>query len=159
CAQAPARLAGVALLPLHDVGAGVAEVARVRACGLRGGLIWSAPPDERPYFDPAYEPFWAAAADAGLPLTLHLGTGAPPLAGTAGNLAVAYMFTHQAAQRSLAQLIFGGVLERHPGLRLVSVENDVGWIPHYLERLDHAGEKFRAFTPQPLHLKPSEYFR
>jgi hypothetical protein len=44
-------------------------------------------------------------------------------------LAVAYMFTHHAAQRSLAQMILGGVFERHPDLRVVSVENDVGWIP------------------------------
>src|SRR5262245_27553135 len=158
CAQAPARLAGVALLPLHEVAAGVDEVARVRGLGLRGGLIWSSPPDDRPYSDPAYEPLWEAAEAAGMPLSLHLGTGAVPLPGTAGNLAVAYMFTHQAAQRSMAQLIFGGVLERHPALRLVSVENDIGWIPHYLERLDHAGEKFHAFLPTPLALRPSEYF-
>jgi len=159
CAQAADRLAGVALLPLHDAGAGVAELRRAHRLGLRGGLIWSSPPDHRPYGDGAYEPFWTAAEEAGLPLSLHLGTGAVPLAGTAGNLAVAYMFTHHAAQRSLAQMILGGVLDRHPALRLVSVENDIGWIPHYLERLDHAGEKFGAFQPHRLSLRPSEYFR
>ena len=158
CAAAPDRLAGIALLPLHDPRAGVAEIERTRALGLRGGLIWSSPPDDRPYFDPSYEPVWTAAEAAGTPLSIHLGTGAVPLAGTGGNLAVAYMFTHQAAQRSLAQLIFGGVLERHPRLRLVSVENDIGWIPHFLDRLDHAGEKFGAFLPT-LTRKPSEYFR
>jgi len=159
CAYAPARLAGVALIPLHEVSVGVAELERARRLGLRGGLIWSSAPDDRPYTDPAYEPFWAAAEAACMPLSLHLGTGAVPLAGTGGNLAIAYMFTHHAAQRSLAQMIFGGVFERHPGLRVVSVENDVGWIPHYLERLDHGGEKFRAFDPHHLHLRPSEYFR
>jgi predicted TIM-barrel fold metal-dependent hydrolase len=159
CARAPARLAGVALIPLHDIAAGVAELERARRLGLRGVLIWSSAPDDRPYSDPSYEPFWAAAEAAGMPLSLHLGTGAVPLAGTAGNLAVAYMFTHHAAQRSIAQMIFGGVLEHHPALRLVSVENDIGWIPHYLERLDHAGAKFSAFIPTRLPLRPSEYFR
>jgi predicted TIM-barrel fold metal-dependent hydrolase len=157
CAEAPERLAGIALLPLHDVSAGVAEVTRARGLGLRGGLIWSAAPDDRPYNDPCYEPFWDAAEAAGLPLSLHLGTGAVPLGGTSGSMALAYMFTHHAVQRSLAQLIFGGVFQRHPALRVVSVENDVGWIPHYLERLDHAGEKFQAF--ERLETKPSEYFR
>jgi predicted TIM-barrel fold metal-dependent hydrolase len=158
CANASERLAGIALVPLHEVTAGVTELERCARLGLRGALVWSSAPDERPYSDPVYEPFWSAAAEAGLPLSLHLGTGAVPLAGTAGVLAVAYMFTHHAAQRSLAQMIFGGVLERHPRLRIVSVENDVGWIPHYLERLDHAGEKFRAFHGA-LRLRPSEYFR
>jgi predicted TIM-barrel fold metal-dependent hydrolase len=158
CAHAPDRLAGIALVPLHDVAAGVAELERCCGLGLRGALVWSSAPDDRPYSDPSYEPFWSAAEGARVPLSLHLGTGAVPLGGTAGMLAVAYMFTHHAAQGSLAQMIFGGVLERHPGLRLVSVENDIGWIPHYLERLDHAGEKFRAFHPA-LRLRPSEYFR
>ena len=159
CAAAPTRLAGVGLLPLHDVGAGVAELARIRGLGLRGGLVWSSAPDDHPYSDPVYEPLWAAAEEAPLPLSLHLGTGAVPLGGTAGSLAIAYMCTHLAAQRSIAQLIFGGVLARHPRLRIVSVENDVGWIPHYLERLDHAGEKFRGFDRQGLDRAPSAYFR
>jgi len=158
CGHAPGRLAGVALIPLHDVSLGVAELERAARLGLRGVMIWSSAPDDRPYSDPAYEPFWAAAEGARLPLSLHLGTGAVPLGGTAGMLAVAYMFTHHAAQRSIVQMIFGGVLERHPVLRIVSVENDIGWIPHYLDRLDHAGDKFRAFHPH-LGLRPSEYFR
>jgi predicted TIM-barrel fold metal-dependent hydrolase len=158
CSAAPERLAGIALVPLHDVAQGVAELERAAGLGLRGAMIWSSAPDDRPYSEASYEPFWAAAEAARLPLSLHLGTGAVPLGGTAGMLAVAYMFTHHAAQRSISQMIFGGVFERHPGLRIVSVENDIGWIPHYLDRLDHAGEKFRAFHPH-LRLRPSEYFR
>jgi predicted TIM-barrel fold metal-dependent hydrolase len=159
CAGAPERLAGVGLIPLRDVGEGVKELERVRRLGLRGAMIWSAAPDDRPYNDPLYEPFWSAAEAARVPLSLHLGTGAVPVSGTGGDMSVAYMLTHHAAQRSIAQLIFGGVLERHPGLRVVSVENDVGWIPHYLERLDHAGEKFRGFAACKLALRPSDYFR
>jgi predicted TIM-barrel fold metal-dependent hydrolase len=159
CASAPDRLAGVGLVPLHDVAAAVRELARAHALGLRGALVWSAPPDDRPYHDGVYEPFWAAAAGLGMPLSLHVGTNAAPLAGTGGDMAVIYMTTHQAAQRSLAQLVFGGVLDRHPALRIVSVENDVGWLPHFLARLDHAGEKYRALGPHRLALRPSEYVR
>jgi predicted TIM-barrel fold metal-dependent hydrolase len=159
CAAVPTRLVGIALVPLHDVPSGVAELERARRLGLKGGLIWSSAPDDRPYSEPVYEPLWAAAEAAGMPLSLHLGTGAVPLGGTGGDLALAYMFTHLAAQRSIAQLIFGGVLERHPRLRVVSVENDIGWIPHFLDRLDHAGERFRAFDTHGLRLRPSDYFR
>ena len=159
CAAAPSRLAGVAMIPLHDVGAGVRELERSARLGLRGGMIWLAAPDDRPYLDPAYEPLWAAAEAARLPLSLHLGTAAAPLAGTAGLMPIQYMLTHLGIQKSLAQMIFGGVFERHPRLRIVSVENDIGWIPHTLARLDHAGRKYGAFCSTPLRLKPSEYFR
>ncbi len=158
CAGLSDRAAGIALLPLHEINAGIAELRRVRTLGLRGALIWSSPPDDRPYSDPLYEPFWVAAEEAGLPLSLHLGTGAVPLAGTSGHMAIMYMFTHLAVQRSLAQTILAGVLDRHPGLRLVSVENDIGWIPHFLARLDHAGGKYGAFG-RKLALRPSDYFR
>jgi len=47
-------------------------------------------------------------------------------------------------QRSLTSIIFGGVLERFPKLKIVSAENDVGWLPHYMYRLDHGFEKFGA---------------
>jgi predicted TIM-barrel fold metal-dependent hydrolase len=159
CAAAPGRLVGVALIALTDVAAGVAELERCARRGLRGAMIWSASPDDRPYGAPEFEPFFAAAEAARIPVSLHLGTGAVPVTGTGGDMSVAYMLTHHAAQRSIAQLIFGAVLERHPRLSVVSVENDIGWIPHYLERLDHAGEKFRAFQPQRLSLRPSDYFR
>jgi predicted TIM-barrel fold metal-dependent hydrolase len=62
-------------------------------------------------------------------------------------------------QRSLTSLIVSGVLERFPRLKLVSAENDVGWLPHYMYRLDHAWEKYSALTPEPLPLKPSDYMR
>jgi predicted TIM-barrel fold metal-dependent hydrolase len=159
CAALPGRVAGAGLIPLHDVAIGIGELERIRGLGLQGGLIWSSAPDDRPYQDPVYEPFWSAAEEAGVPLCLHLGTNAVPLGGTSGMMPIAYMLTHLAVQKSIAQMIFGAVFERHPALRVVSVENDVGWIPHYLERLDHSGAKYGAFVPQRLALRPSEYFR
>jgi len=159
CAAAPQRLAGVAMIPLHDVSAGVRELERAAGLGLRGGMIWLAAPDDRPYLDAIYEPLWDAAGAARMPLSLHLGTAAAPLAGTAGLMPIQYMLTHLGIQKSIAQMIFGGVFERHPGLRIVSVENDIGWIPHYLARLDHAGKKYGAFCSTALRSKPSEYFR
>jgi hypothetical protein len=51
------------------------------------------------------------------------------------------------------------VLERFPGLRLVSVENDIGWIPHFLQRLDHSFEKYRYLEKETIANPPSFYFR
>ena len=62
-------------------------------------------------------------------------------------------------QRSLTTLICGGVLESFPKLRIVSAENDVGWIPHYMSRIDHGYAKYGAMQGNPLPMKPSEYVR
>ena len=53
---------------------------------MRGAMIWAEPPDDRPYSHPEYEPFWAAAQDLNMPLSLHIltarsGTGANPTSG------------------------------------------------------------------------------
>ena len=62
-------------------------------------------------------------------------------------------------QRTLVVLIFSGVLERFPRLRLVSAENEVGWLPFFLQKLDQAQHEYRYLYPAPVKLAPSEYFR
>ena len=75
CASDPARLIGVALLATNDMARAVAELERARAAGLRGVIIWSAPPEGASFFDDDYEPLWAAAAAAGMPISLHILAG------------------------------------------------------------------------------------
>ncbi|HXZ84696.1 MAG TPA: amidohydrolase family protein, partial [Myxococcota bacterium] len=58
-----------------------------------------------------------------------------------------------------ATLVFGGVLQRFPALRIVSAENDIGWLPHIMYRMDHAFEKYGAMLPERLALRPSDYVR
>ena len=57
-------------------------------------------------------------------------------------------------------LVLGGVFERHPGLRVVCVEADAGWVPHFMYRMDHAYKRHRYWLPagQQLSKLPSEYF-
>ena len=59
--------------------------------------------------------------------------------------------------KSLITIIFGGVLERFPDLKLVSTENDIGWMPYFLQKLDHVFEKFGALAEDKLSMPPSEY--
>ncbi len=70
-----------------------------------------------------------------------------------------YMTLSAEVQASFSEIIMGGVLMRFPRLKLVSAENDCGWIPHFMYRMDHAFEKFGVGLEQPLDLKPSEYVR
>lgn len=58
---------------------------------------------------------------------------------------------------AVLSLICGGVLERHPRLRVAFLESGAGWIAHWLERLDHH-VKYWGHASLKLPLKPSEYF-
>src|SRR5689334_3738728 len=70
--HAPKRLYPVALISLEDIGAGVKELERCARLGFRGAMIWGAPPEDRPYSKSLYDPFWAAAQDLQIPISLHV---------------------------------------------------------------------------------------
>ena len=110
-----------------------------------------------------YDPFWSAAQDLHMPISLHSITGM----GAESRLAIkqpldryvrSTSLSHE-VQRTLVVLICSGVLERFPELKLVSAENEVGWLSFYLQKLDQAREEYRYLYPVPLKLRPSEYFR
>ena len=164
CSEDPDRLIGVACLPLPDVDEAVAELERVAAMGIRGVAIPCAAPPDRPYHHPDYEPFWDAAEDAGLPITMHIFTGTswdmglpkhwgPPTISIAG-----YALAFSSIAATFVQLICGGVAEHHPGLRFVGAEFETGWVGHFLQRLDHATYRARKEASPDLTMEPSEYF-
>ncbi len=163
CAYVPKRLVGLALISLYDVDEGVKELRRCANRGLKGALIWASPPEDRPYSSPEYDAFWAAAQELGMPISLHSITGM----GAESRLAIkqpldryvrSTVLCHE-VQRTLVVFIFSGVLERFPDLKLVSAENEVGWLPFFLQKLDQAQEEYRYLYPAPLTLRPTDYFR
>lgn len=167
CRHEPKRLYGIGLVSLEDVALAVEDVERIAQQGMRGAMIWGSPPEDRPYGDRAYDPFWQAVSEHGLPVSLHIITGrgrhAERLGRTAEkrtavrrNAGVVYATVTHEIQESLAALVFGGVLERFPELRIVSAENDVGWLPHFMYRMDHGFEKYGAMLPEKLSMRPSE---
>ena len=75
CSQAPRRLFGIAMVSLFDIDHGIAELRRCRKLGHRGAMIWGVPPEDLPFADARYEPFWSEAAALAMPLSLHIATG------------------------------------------------------------------------------------
>ena len=55
--------------------------------------------------------------------------------------------------------MLGGVLERFPSLQIVAAECEIGWLPHWMQRMDHANEKFGAMMDTKLSMEPSDYVR
>lgn len=161
CAYAPERLLGLAMITLDDVDWGVAEFQRARKLGLRGALIWNDPGPES-YADRKFDPFWVAATDLEMPLSLHILTGKSgsglDLSGKS-NLFVDALPLHLPVQKTLTSMLTSGVFERHPALKLLSVENDIGWLAHFLFRLDHFFDALRYAANYTDPLTPTEYFR
>jgi predicted TIM-barrel fold metal-dependent hydrolase len=106
-----------------------------------------------------YEELWATLQELGLPASLHVFTG--PHQAERRYFLADYTLAIGLVQRSLALIIFSGVLERYPGLRLVSAENDIGWVAHFLIRMDHGYVRKGPRYPKVLsgELLPSELFK
>jgi predicted TIM-barrel fold metal-dependent hydrolase len=164
CATDPKRLVGIALLATNDMGRTVAELERTRAAGLRGAIIWSAPPEGSSFFDDDYEPLWGAAAANRMPISLHILAGRKlsmnikrfnqDLQGTFYGA----FETRQEIHRSICELIAAGVFERHPELRVVAAEAGIEYAANLERKLDSGYTSFwKKFSN--LSMMPSEYFR
>jgi len=158
CAASSRRLAGVAMIALYNIDEAVEELACAARKGLKGAMIWGAAPREHPYGSSEYDQFWAAAQDHAMPISLHILTEARGGEGDLSSVMKGYPALHHSVEKSIAELIFSGVLERFPKLKLVSVENDIGWIPHFIQRMDHSYEKYRYLETRAIPNPPSFYF-
>jgi predicted TIM-barrel fold metal-dependent hydrolase len=156
------RLFGTAMLPLQDPGAAAAELRRaVDSLGSVAGFVRPNPCLGRSLSDRAYDVVWDAAEELGVPIGVHEGSSVivPTLgADRPFNPMILHAVSHSFEEMlACAQLIAFGVLERHPGLRVVFLESSGGWGPFWLERLDEQAETFGGFCPD-MKLRPSEYF-
>ena len=159
CSYDPKRLIGIGAAVPDDVEAAVKEIERIRKLGLRGVMLPLSLAEGENYGDPKYHPIWAAAQDLGLVISFHAGTSRAGINPKEHEWPRLYAGVPYLMQRTLTDLIFGGVLDRFPGLRFVSVENDVSWLPHFAYRMDHFAERFVAVASVKLKMTPTEYIK
>jgi predicted TIM-barrel fold metal-dependent hydrolase len=155
----PKNMAGLAMISLYDPKAGAKELERCAKIGLKGAMIWCSPPQDQPYSSTMYDPFWATAQELNMPVSLHAITG---MGESQTSLSERYMLStvisHE-VEKSFSVLIFSGVLDRFPRLQIVSAENNLGWIPYYLQRMDRVAKRGRGSGTVKIELTPSEYFQ
>jgi predicted TIM-barrel fold metal-dependent hydrolase len=152
------RLIGAGMISMADPARAADELQQIVDLGLRGALLPVA--TAIPYNDPIYTPLWEAASDLSVPLSFHVGTGHEltrvqcPGAGGVNLLSM-----HYDVQLVCQMLIWSGLFDRHPDLRVLFVEIGIGWIAHLLAQMDDKWEQHRGWMQPKLEHPPSEYFQ
>lgn len=171
---APKRFVPIIATPFWDVDATVAEIERCAKRGFRGILFTASPQDYGfPYLaDRHWDRLWGVAQDAKLPISFHVGSGdffseagdgytakrleADGFPATYARTAINLFLTNGF---QLSDLLFSGVLARFPGVRFVSVESGIGWIPFVLEAADYHARAIDLLNVRPeFTMEPSAYF-
>jgi predicted TIM-barrel fold metal-dependent hydrolase len=173
--MAPERRAGLACVPITwDVAEAVREIAWAREHGLRGVIFPVTWGRHAPYHHPRYDPIWAACQDHGLPIHFHSGPAPmedyfgpfpppPDAASLPGAVGIYISEVCWWNARPLTFMLWGGVFERFPRLKVAITEGTAVWVPEYLRLLDqrysetHYAQKLGDYRSH-LSLKPSEYF-
>jgi aminocarboxymuconate-semialdehyde decarboxylase len=155
CAQAPGRLHGLGLVPLQHPELAVRALEHALEQGLLGVEISSHAP-RRELSDAAYEPFWSRAEETGAILFLH------PFGCTLDERLDRWYLSNVVGQPvenavALSHLIFSGVLDRHPGLKLIAAHGG-GYLPTHIGRSDHAWSARSDAGAGCAHL-PSSYLK
>ena len=162
CSKVPDRLYGVALISMYNVDHAIAEMERCKKAGMVGTMIWQVPDAKLPFTADHYERFWAASAANEMPVHLHIltGFGDSMHRQTAQGIQRCRIGVEQTREieTALFDIIFSGVLQRYPKLKIVSVENEVGWMPFWIGQCDKGFKRHRHAQKLPIDKLPSEYF-
>lgn len=171
------RLLPVAYVPLADFERARATAAEAIAAGAEALLIPNRIPKHHAPSHVGFDPVWAMASEARVPVLMHVATpelvmprqhrnnGLPPepdFHGGGENFrSVSYMAIASSPMQALSMLIFDGVLERFPELKLGVIELGAVWVPGFMRQLEAAFEAFGRHEQRlaNLSLRPSEYVR
>jgi predicted TIM-barrel fold metal-dependent hydrolase len=159
CGAYPDRFIPMVITPLWDVELGAAEIRRTAA---KGAKAVSFPENPYPLGLPSFasgewDPVFAAAEESNVPLCMHIGTsGSLSFPSPDTNMAVPIAICGTSAMSTCADLIFSGLLQKHPQLRIALSEGGSGWAAYLVERMDYTWERTRLGVDKSI--SPSELF-
>ena len=161
------RLSPMAMIPTMDIDNAIEEIERVKKMGFRGITIpvkpfYNSNSAKDPHYNkPMYERLWDCIEDAELPITAHVGTGKDPRTARGHGGAVTNYVAHALSPsvELMSIMCSSGVMERHPKLKLVSIESGVGWLPWCGQAMDEAYFTHHMWASPRLKEKPSHYLK
>jgi predicted TIM-barrel fold metal-dependent hydrolase len=165
------RFLPMPILPAWSIEESAREAERIASLGLRGVNLTSDPQDtgSPDLANLAWDPLWEVCADNGLPVHFHIGASI-----TAMNFFGQYFWASQEDHikpaiggsmlflnnaRVIINTVFAGIFDRHPKLKMVSVESGIGWIPFLLETMDYELLENAPKQAAELSQAPSEFFK
>ena len=164
CQEDPSRLLAEGMVSPFDCEEAVVEARRcVRELGFKAAFLRPNLANGRNWYDPYYEPLRATLEELGIALGFHESQG-PLLPQVGRRFGSNAMLRHTAShpfEQALALMAFcgGGILERHPNLRVGFLEGNCSWVPFVLWRLDEHWERLGGVYAPELKMPPSEYFK
>ena len=170
------RFLGTGYVPLSDFERARATAREAIDLGCKALLIPSKPPRAHSPSHIAFDPVWAMAQEAGLPIVFHVGgeekldpayfeNGLPRVkdfhGGEENFTSVSYMPIAHSVMSTLAALIFDGVLDRFPRLKFGAIELGASWVPGWMRNMDSAAVAFSKNEDRLKNLsaRPSEIVR
>jgi uncharacterized protein len=147
----PARLIGQPVISVLNPEGAAADIRNYARRGARGFMMASSVPGGVSYGDSQFDPIWAAAQDCDVPLAMHTSTGRWKQATYGYSRARTLIGPQAEIQTTLAEMIYGGIFDRYPRLKVVSAEFDIGWVGHMVQRFRAQDDRLN------LRLAPSEY--
>ena len=169
CAVAPNRLLGLGLLSALDVDWSLEEMNRCAKQGHKGVVLPSALPEGMSYSDHEFDPLWTLAQDMDFPVHYHVNIvqGRDRMAARLKVITKLQQGRNSVSRgileplKLITDLVFGGVLERFPKLRVVLAEYDLSWLHPFISKMDGTLQRARSEAPDSptVSLLPSELIR
>src|SRR5580658_10040903 len=163
CGTYPGRMIPLALPPIWDVELMADEVRRMAKKGCHA-VTFSENPEKLGYpslHNEHWDPFWAACADEGTVVCMHLGSSSQILM-TSVEAPIDVMISLQPINmvQAAADLLWSPILRKYTDLHFALSEGGIGWIPYALERIDYVYQHHHAWTGQDFgDMLPSQVFK
>ncbi len=167
CKFNPARLAGIGVVPMLDDNGGKNAVEAIKFAAKKGirSVFLSQRDGGVPLNHPSTEPFWTAAEELNMPVSIHIHTTPflrglkPEQLALMGTKEMGITTVTLCMSEHVGLMMFGGVFMRHPKLKIVFAEGGIGWVPAFLERADHVFRVHKPYLGSTITELPSETWR
>ena len=163
-------------VPLMDRARAPAAAKEAIELGAKALLVPTLAPNGHSPSHIDFDPIWAQAQEAGIPIVFHVGgeekldpsyfdNGLPRVkdfhGGEENFTSVSFMTIPHAVMQTMAALIFDGVLDRFPRLKFGAIELGASWVPSWMRFMDSAHGAFikNEERLQKLSMRPSEFVR
>ena len=158
----PGRIIPLALPMMWDPVATAAEVHRVAEKGCHAVTFSSSPYDLGlpTFYSEHWDPFWAACADEGTVVCMHLGSNSrPPTTSPDAPIELVYTLSPISLMATAGDLLWSPIFRKFPTLRVALSEGGIGWLPYFFERVDYIYRHTKHWSGMDLGDRlPSEIF-